>query len=199
MLGMVRFFWNLEVTSRDTSSNKVTSSNPLQTVPAIGDQVFSYGSLWGHSHSSHCTRYKASSHAYVWMAGPPPLSSPTLPTSYTQWGTSASKGIYTKRSETVKIPKSRTLWHLKRMVHQFQHKSQTFLQQKCIYTYTYLFDDKSGLSRESVKDWNSWLIPSHEDAPCHNDKVTYKYLLSPFCSWDLKCIACPMMQYRNLS
>lgn len=101
-----------------TSSNKATS-NPLQTVPAIGDQVFSYRSLWGHSHSSHCTRYKASSHAYVWMAGPPPLSSPILPTSYTQWGTRASKGIYTKRSETVKIPKSRTLWHLKRMVHQF--------------------------------------------------------------------------------
>lgn len=91
ILGMVWFFWNVKVTSRDTPT--LIRPHLLILSKQFQQSGTKYSVKWacgGHSHSSHCKKYKALSHAYVWMAGPPPLSSPILPKSYTQWGTHAS-------------------------------------------------------------------------------------------------------------
>lgn len=90
-----------------TSSNKATSSNPFQTVPALGDETV-IRAYRGHCHSSHCTRYKAScTHMYEWQ-DPPPLSSPILPMS-----SHSEKPVHLK----VSTPKDLKLWKYQRVGH----------------------------------------------------------------------------------
>lgn len=127
ILGMVWFFWNLKVTSRDTP-------------PLIRPHLLILSKQFQHLEMKQlyeltgviviqATAPDIRPHARICMNG----RTPTALLSHTanvliQWEACAPKGIYTKRSETVKIPKSGTLLNLKRMMHQFQHKSHTFWQ-----------------------------------------------------------------------
>lgn len=157
ILRRTRVVKNLKVQPQwHTSSNKATSTSlkPFQTFPSTGDQVFSCISLWASFSFKPYTQgtqgiNKASSHVYWWITGPLLLLFLILSTSPVRC--CKSNVVESKGSETVDVPRGRTLLNLSREMQQFPLKSHEFWQQH-MYLYIAIWWQTCGINRETIDE-----------------------------------------------